>query len=124
MLWLNFGRHRLEKCCCGYGLVDIGWRHVAVAKVWLTSAGVMLVWLRFDGHRLVKCCCGKGLADIGWRNFAVAKVLWASAGEIVLVKIWLTLACNIICRTKNYAITMSVLKSFIDPTNCRQICLV
>ena len=38
---------RLENCCCGYGLVEIGWRNVAVVKVWWTSAGEMLLWLRF-----------------------------------------------------------------------------
>ena len=58
LLWLMFCKHQIEKCCCGYGLVDIGWRNVAVAMVWWTSAGEMLLWLRFGGHRMGKCCCG------------------------------------------------------------------
>ena len=37
--------HRLVKCRCGYGFVDIGWRNVAVTLVLWTSARETMLWL-------------------------------------------------------------------------------
>ena len=79
LLRLRFREHWPGKCCCGYGLVDIGLRNIVVAMVLFTSAGEMLLWLIFGGHQLEKCCCGYGLVVIGWRNVAVAMVWWALA---------------------------------------------
>ena len=50
LLWRWFGGHRLEKCCCGIGFVNIGWRDVAVAQVSCASAGEMLLRRWFREH--------------------------------------------------------------------------
>jgi hypothetical protein len=52
LLWHWFRVHRLEKCCCGIGFVDIGWGNVAMALVSFASAGETLLWLLYRGHRL------------------------------------------------------------------------
>ena len=47
LLWLRFRGHRLEKCCCGLGFVDVEFENVAVAKVSWVSVFNMWLWLRF-----------------------------------------------------------------------------